>query len=423
LRTLEGISAAATADNAVEPARPELDSNGWDGTVSETVGAKQRTWRVLIPFGTPYLYGMERAVIETFDALRPEVTPEFLISTMAKRRRRPVVVEIERRDFTRSFFPDTRDWPMVGRPRSLRHAWDLTVALIRGSSATLRAALRCDVLYVPTPIAVTSLAAAVYSRMTGKHVIYQFHDLNPPAWLVRIWSVLVSGFAHNTELGRDRALRRYPFLRRKSHMVAPPVTQTSRLWNPDPLVRAEMEGKRNLLFVGRVHRTKGIDLLLEAFGSLASEYPDVHLHVLGGCDDEAQFHRTVDALGLRGRVRFWGYRNDVYDFLRLAYLYVHPSPPSRFVESFGRGVVEAMCQGVPVVCFRSGALEEIVVDERTGLVCDEETAACLASKIRRFLDDLSFRSSCSEAALSRFHELYSETSIRRGWIEFLGCQG
>ena len=34
--------------------------------------------RVLIPFPTPHLYGMERAVIEIFDALRPDVEPCFV---------------------------------------------------------------------------------------------------------------------------------------------------------------------------------------------------------------------------------------------------------------------------------------------------------------------------------------------------------
>jgi len=403
---------------------------GPESELSQTLSAATRqhagkpaAWRVLVPFPTPYLYGMERAVIETFDALRPEVTAEFLISTMAERRRRPVVLEIESRSFPRSFFPDTRDWPMPGRPRSLRHAWDLMVALIRGSSTTLRRTMQCDVLYVPTPIAVTSLPAALYSRLAGKQVIYQFHDLNPPAWLMRIWSILVSGFIHNTELGRKHALRCYPFLKRKCHVVAPPVIQTSRLCAPDPRVRAELEGKRNLLFVGRVHETKGIDFLLQALGSLAGEYPDVHLQVLGGCDNEPEFHRAVASMGLTHRVRLWGYRSDVYDFLAMAYLYVHPSPPSRFVESFGRGVVEAMSHGVPVVCFCSGALEEIVVHEQTGLVCDEETVASLAQNIRQFLDDPRFRWSCSDAALSRFHEMYSDDSVRARWIKFLTQTG
>ena len=381
---------------------------------------KPADWRVLIPFGTPYLYGMERAVIETYDALRPEVMPEFLISTMAKKRRRPVVLEIERRGFAHSFFPDTRDWPMVGRPRSLRHAWDLIVALIRGSSATLRRVVTCDVLYVPTPIAITSLPAAIYSRMTGRQVIYHFHDLNPPAWLVRLWSVLVSGFVHNTEFGRDHALRRYPFLRRKRHMVAPPVTQTSRLCGGDPAIRSELAGKRNLLFVGRVDRSKGIDLLLAAFRSLASEYSDVHLQVVGGCADEAQFQRTVASMDLVSRVKLWGYRDDVYAFLRMAYVYVHPSPPSRFAESFGRGVAEAMSQGVPVVCFRSGALQEIVVPEKTGLICEEETAQCLASAIRRFLNNQELRDGFGDFARQRFDERYADERVCALWLRFLG---
>ena len=37
--------------------------------------------RVFVPFTTPFLYGMERAVIELFDALRPDVEPYFLHSS------------------------------------------------------------------------------------------------------------------------------------------------------------------------------------------------------------------------------------------------------------------------------------------------------------------------------------------------------
>ncbi|MGA9207021.1 MAG: hypothetical protein WB347_04415, partial [Terriglobales bacterium] len=39
-----------------------------------------RPVRILIVFNTVFLYGMERQVIESFDLLRPEVEPHFLLS-------------------------------------------------------------------------------------------------------------------------------------------------------------------------------------------------------------------------------------------------------------------------------------------------------------------------------------------------------
>ena len=104
---------------------------------------------------------------------------------------------------------------------------------------------------------------------------------------------------------------------------------------------------------------------------------------------------------------------------RSRWRYIHPSPPSRFQEAFGRGAVEAMSQEVPTVCFRSGALQEMVVHGKTGLAWEEETPECLAANIRVFLDQPRFRSSCTRAALRRFRELYSDDRIRARWIEFV----
>ena len=53
--------------------------------------------RVLIPFGTPYLYGLERGVIEAFDSLRPDVDPLFIQSRWVQDRGLPVIEELRRR--------------------------------------------------------------------------------------------------------------------------------------------------------------------------------------------------------------------------------------------------------------------------------------------------------------------------------------
>jgi glycosyltransferase involved in cell wall biosynthesis len=106
--------------------------------------------------------------------------------------------------------------------------------------------------------------------------------------------------------------------------------------------------------------------------------------------------------------------------MRFAYVYVH-SPPSGFHESFGRSVVE-MAHGVPTVCFRSGALQEIVLHENTGLIC-EESASSLASALNRFLEECEFRDACGKGARQRYKQEYSSVVVRPRWAKLLRAKG
>jgi glycosyltransferase involved in cell wall biosynthesis len=63
---------------------------------------------------------------------------------------------------------------------------------------------------------------------------------------------------------------------------------------------------------------------------------------------------------------------------RAAFLIV----PSTWPESFPMVIVEAFCQGLPVIASRIGALAEIIDDGRTGLLFSTEDADDLAKKVR-----------------------------------------
>jgi glycosyltransferase involved in cell wall biosynthesis len=184
----------------------------------------------------------------------------------------------------------------------------------------------------------------------------------------------------------------------------------------DPKAARLLRGRRNLFYLGQVSRHKGVDLLLESFRSVAAAHPDVMLHLVGGIASgfELELDRLTSQPGLAGRVKCWGFRGDALHLLRYAYLHVHPAPPSRFHESFGRGVVEAMALSVPTVCFRSGALQEIVVHEQTGLLC-EESVALLSSALHRFLSAPGFRDACATEARNRFLRTYSPEVTREQW--------
>ena len=381
------------------------------------VAAPKRPTSVFVPLVTPFLYGMERAVIELFDALRPEVEPYFLQSNRIFERRPPVIEEMIRRGFSIELLPDRTDWERLAKPRSLKHLMRMVTACVRSNLATLKGVRGKDVLYVPgISAASSSLLAAIYCRLTSRRVIHHFHDLGTSNRLFPLWVPLVTDFVHNTEFGFQAIAKSLAAIRSKRNFIVPYIMEVDERLPDDPDVCREFSEWRNIFFVGQISRHKGVDLLVEAFVAVAAKYPDAKLHLVGQGKVEfcAELERKIRAAGLEGRVKFWGFREDATRLLRFACVYVHSSPPSRFHESFGRSVVEAMAHGVPIVCFRSGALQEIVLHEKSGLIC-EETSEQLAEGIARVLQDVGFRNACGESARESFNHSYSKPAVLGHW--------
>jgi glycosyltransferase involved in cell wall biosynthesis len=363
---------------------------------------------------------MERSVIELFDSLRPGVEPYFLQSNRIFQRRPPIICEMMRRGFSIELLPDRTDWERPAKPRSFLHLCQMITAAVRTNLAIFRSARGKDVLYLPSISAASgSLLAALHFRLTGRRVIHHFHDLGTDHRMFSPWIPLVTDFVHNTEFGYEDIARKLPAIKFKHNIIVPYILEIAPRISPDPEAARLLEGKRNLFFVGQISRHKGIDLLLESFKEVARQHPDVGLHLVGGCaeDFRRELDREIGSAGLGDRVRFWGFREDAIQLLRFAYICVHSSPPSRFHESFCRSVVEAMAVSVPTVCFRSGALQEIVLHGQTGILCDESPAA-LQEGIIRMLKDQDFRDTCGRNASIRFEQLYSREVVLLRWRDF-----
>jgi glycosyltransferase involved in cell wall biosynthesis len=110
--------------------------------------------------------------------------------------------------------------------------------------------------------------------------------------------------------------------------------------------------ERTLLFLSRVHPTKGVDTLLSAWRALAVRFPEWRL-VIAGPSDPAGYLDEMRALAARlgvGRVSFPGpiYSEDKARAYRDADLFVLPT----HTENFGLVVGEALAHGRPVITTR-----------------------------------------------------------------------
>jgi glycosyltransferase involved in cell wall biosynthesis len=142
-------------------------------------------------------------------------------------------------------------------------------------------------------------------------------------------------------------------------------TQSNAFFEKFPSLRS----KRVLLFLGRIHRKKGIDLLLKAFEELSTR--DDHLVVAGPREDGSFAEELVRASGeFADRITWAGMiRDDLkWGALRVADALILPSHQ----ENFGMVVAEALAVGTPVLITDKVNLWREVEDDRAGIVSTDD---------------------------------------------------
>lgn len=136
-----------------------------------------------------------------------------------------------------------------------------------------------------------------------------------------------------------------------------------------PLIPSLAKPARRLLFLGRIHPKKGLDLLLAAWAKLHSIHRDWELIVAG--PDEggylAELKTMAATLALHGQVRFTGIvtGNTKRALLYSSDAFVLPS----YSEGFSMSLLEAMACGIPVVATKACNFSQITEHE-TGWECE-----------------------------------------------------
>jgi glycosyltransferase involved in cell wall biosynthesis len=166
---------------------------------------------------------------------------------------------------------------------------------------------------------------------------------------------------------------------------APPLRKQS----PEPDYIPE--NNQHFLFIGQLAEHKGVDRLIEAFRSIAPQYPKSRLTIIGRIsewrgDDWARNLRDralADPM-LVDRVNFVGETEDIFTYLASAAVLVVPSVCE---EAFGIVAVEAKVSARPSVVFPSGGLPELIEHGVDGYICRDTSIEALAEGLCYYLDD------------------------------------
>ena len=133
-----------------------------------------------------------------------------------------------------------------------------------------------------------------------------------------------------------------------------------------------LEGKEIALCLSRINRTKGLDVLLDSFSSVAAKAPDLTLVLAGGCTSpkEEEFLEELQertrSSGMEGRVVFTGRLTDAEkaSAYEACAMFVLPS----IYEPYGIVLLEAAAHGKPLISTRTGGPKSIIVDGVSGML-------------------------------------------------------
>lgn len=140
---------------------------------------------------------------------------------------------------------------------------------------------------------------------------------------------------------------------------------------------------KTILFVGRLSKEKGVDVLLNAYAQYYTEGGEARLLILGDGPSRNECEQLASKLKLGNQVTFLGHRNDVFSFYSQADVFVLPSR----TEGLPMALLEAMALGIPVVASNVGGVPDLVCEGISGRLVPPDEPESLAATFHDLLDN------------------------------------
>ncbi len=139
--------------------------------------------------------------------------------------------------------------------------------------------------------------------------------------------------------------------------------------NPSSMLREKLGlgDEKIILSIARLHPLKGLHSLVQAYGTVARNFPETRLVILGKGPQEKELRDMAKQLNIEKKVSFLTEHVPHENISRLyngADIFAFPS----IVEPFGMVNLEAMACGVPTVASNTGGMRDMVLQGRTGFL-------------------------------------------------------
>ncbi len=167
----------------------------------------------------------------------------------------------------------------------------------------------------------------------------------------------------------------------------------------------------HLAFVGRIIKTKGIDVLVDAMAMPDIYTADIHLDLYGIPDSAnpgSYRMKTIEYWNKETNVSYHGFSSDVVTIWKNADICV---VPTRTREGLPRAMLEAAVCARPLIVTDVPGCRHFVEDGVQGLVVPPEDAPALAIAIARLAKDPQLRTTMGKAARQRVMDKFTKAHV------------
>lgn len=174
-------------------------------------------------------------------------------------------------------------------------------------------------------------------------------------------------------------------------------------------------GNPKILFVGRLEKIKGVDILLKSFQFVLREVPSARLYIVGKGSMRTHLEKLAYSLDIANKVHFEGplVEGDLVGTYRASDLCVFPS----IQESLGIVILEAMACRKPVIASRVGGMKEVVRDYENGVLVTPGDPRELAEKILFLVANTHFRKRLVDTAYQDVKQKNDWSAIAKKYLE------
>ena len=148
----------------------------------------------------------------------------------------------------------------------------------------------------------------------------------------------------------------------------------------------ELKNNYNLLYVGRVEKVKGIEILIKAMPLIAKVFPQTTLTIIGDGLNKRNLVSLINTLHLEKHIQFvgWVENKDIDLYYEKTSVVVIPS---LWPENFPTVCNEAMSAGRPVIGTNVGGIQEIIDDGVNGYLVDPHSSEQIAEKVIKLFSE------------------------------------
>jgi glycosyltransferase involved in cell wall biosynthesis len=167
---------------------------------------------------------------------------------------------------------------------------------------------------------------------------------------------------------------------------------------------------------GRLERSKGFDLLIDAWAQVVARHPQWRLRIYGEGSARVALQQRIADLGLSESVTLAGFSTALQREIARASAFVLSSR----AEGYGMVLVEAMACGVPVVSTDCpNGPRDIITDGVDGFLVTNEDVPALAGGILRMIELTPQHRQAMATAAIQSAQTRSQTSVAKDWNDLL----